>query len=556
MLPVRILRPAALGLLLCPGLALAETPPGWGELLRNDREPVTVQPLERPKVEKPVPAPVPPIISQGTIRLEKLRISGNTVFSEIELHALVADGEGKDASLADLHALAARISRHYAEHGYPVALAYLPPQQIVKGVVTIAVLEGRVEDVQADDTAGLPHQLLDSLRADIARDEPVRRVDLERAVLLHNGVPGITANARLRPGDETGGTVVIMETSPGREFGGDVTVDNYGDLYTGEETVGVRFIWNNPNGDGDQWLLKMQTAGEGRIYGRIAYDFAMPKQWRGNVSAGSSTYALGDVFELLDADGSALTGSFEARYPLILRADLRLHAQLATDYMQLVDRVGASASERDKDLVDGRVGLTVQMADTHGGQTAASVMLTSGNLSINDDTELAIDQSTAETDGTFSKIGLVVERQQALPAAFRLRLGASVQQAFGNLTSAQKLAIGGPYAVRAYPVGEASGDNVRLASAELRRPFNITGAGTLSPLVFADYGHAELNHDTWTGYTGDNTRELTGVGVGVEWTGPKQLTVTAYNAWTASSEPVTAEPDSESRFWLSARWSF
>lgn len=555
MLLSRTLRPAALSLLLCPGLALAETPPGWGELLRNDREPVSVQPLERPKVEKPAPAPVPPMISQGTIRLEQLRISGNTLFSEAELRALVADGEGKDVSLADLQALAARISRHYADRGYPVAFAYLPPQEIVKGVVTIAVVEGRVEDVRGEDTVGLPQQLLESLRADIARDEPVRRADLERAVLLHNSVPGITANARLRPGDATGGTVVVMETRPGREFAGDVTLDNYGDLYTGEETLGIRFIWNNPNGDGDQWLLRMQTAGEGRLYGRIAYDFAMPKQWRGNISAGSSTYTLGDAFESLDADGSALTGTFEARYPLVLRADLRLHAQLAADYMQLVDRVGALSSERDKDLVDGRAGLSLQMADTHG-QTAASVMLTSGNLSINDDTELVIDQSTAETDGTFSKIGLVVERQQSLPAAFRLRLGASLQQAFGNLTSAQKLAIGGPYAVRAYPVGEASGDNVRLASLELRRPFNISGAGTLSPLVFADYGHAELNNDTWAGFVGDNTRELSGAGIGAEWTGPKQLTVTAYNAWTASSEPVTAEPDSESRFWLSARWSF
>ena len=58
--------------------------------------------------------------------------------------ALTGFTPGSELSLADLQAMAARITKHYRSRGFFVAQAYLPAQDIRDQEVTIAVSEGRL----------------------------------------------------------------------------------------------------------------------------------------------------------------------------------------------------------------------------------------------------------------------------------------------------------------------------------------------------------------------------------------------------------------------------
>lgn len=546
-------RCAVAGLLLCSLLAAADTPPDAGLLLERSREPLALPPLQAPRIELPArEATTTP--AALLIPVRRLRIEGATVVPAARLHALVADAEGHELSLASLQALAARITRDYAGQGYLLARAYVPAQEIRDGEVVIAVLEGRLERVDSDDCAGLSPSLRRQLNAALPVGQPLRRDRLERVVLLNDALPGIAAAARLRPGDTPGATVVVVETRADERWRGALTVDNHGDRYTGRTQGGLRLEWSNPSGRGDQLALRLQSAGDGRHLGRLAYDLPVYGPLRATLAAASTRYALGEEFRRLDADGRAGTASLDLSYPLVLRPALRVAAQGGLEHMHLVDRIGLTATGGDKTLLAGRVGVTVQAADHWNGQSALQLQLTSGRLDIHDRDEQRFDAVSVGSEGGFSKLGLVAERLQSLPLGLMLRGSATLQWAFNNLASVQKLAIGGADAVRAWPAGEAQGDDGRLLALELQRAW--PGQPRVDLVVFADHGRVRFNHEAWPGFAGDTHRELAAAGLGLNWRGPYGLLVTARQAWPLTEAHSTTGADDNARIWASAQLPF
>ena len=93
--------------------------------------------------------PVPPSASDG-VTVSLFRVTGATVFPPEKLHTLLAEAEGRALTLAQIEGLAARITAFYREHGYILARAYIPAQEMRDGVVEIAVLEGRVGRIEVN----------------------------------------------------------------------------------------------------------------------------------------------------------------------------------------------------------------------------------------------------------------------------------------------------------------------------------------------------------------------------------------------------------------------
>jgi hemolysin activation/secretion protein len=83
------------------------------------------------------------------VRVTRFVVTGSTVFTERDLAEVVpAPSADRSMALAEIEAVADRVTAFYRRHGYLLARAYVPEQDVVDGVVTIAVLEGRVESVE------------------------------------------------------------------------------------------------------------------------------------------------------------------------------------------------------------------------------------------------------------------------------------------------------------------------------------------------------------------------------------------------------------------------
>ncbi|HMJ93470.1 MAG TPA: ShlB/FhaC/HecB family hemolysin secretion/activation protein [Allosphingosinicella sp.] len=529
-----------------------QAPPGaGGQLQQIPPAPAPEKKAPELQFERPG-APDDNVTGGATVRVESVRVAGNSLFSEAELIAVADVRPGREMSLSDLRAAAARIADFYNERGYILAQAYLPAQDIKDGIVTIAVVEGRYGKVDLRNGSHLSDASARRILNGLESGDPVANGPLERRLLLLSDIPGVRVKSTLAPGTEIGTSDVIVDIVPGRSVSGSIEADNAGNRYTGTYRLGGTLYLNNPMGMGDQVSLRLLGSTGGLAYGRAAYQLPV-----GNATIGAAfthlRYALGREFDVLDADGSADIFSLFGSYPLIRSRRLNLNALAAAEYRLLEDRIGLVSSESDKDIRAMTIGFGGDSRDDlgGGGLNVFSAGWTIGRLGLESPAERAVDSLTARSQGGYGKLQFSAARLQTLSGPFSLYGAVRGQLAFDNLDSSEKMELGGAYGVRAYPEGEAYGDQGYIATAEARLMLSQwTGnlPGRLQLIAFVDAGEVRFAHDPW--FTGSNHASRSGYGAGLVWAGPRGFVARASYARKLGDAPATSAPDRSGRFWF------
>lgn len=527
---------------------LAQQVPDAGRLLQQTTPPPSLSQRDAPKVEIQE-APAARVPEGPLIHVARLRITGAAVFTEIELHALVADGEGKELSLSSLRALAERVTQHYRSHGYLLARAYLPAQDVTNGEVQIAVLEGRLGEVRVDNPARLAGAALAPL-AQLHTGEVAHGRVLERNLLLLSDLPGVEVKSTLKPGAAVGASDLLVEIAPGRRVTGSVDFDTLGDRFSGQYRLGGTVNLNNPLRLGDQATLRAIASDERMTYLRGSYQFPINGLGTRLGIAGSDMhYRLGKDLARLEAEGDAQVGSFYAMHPFIRSRTFNLYMQLQYDRLRLKDRINAAATVVAKRLANWSAGVNGDVQDGFAGVNGFSATYTAGKLEP-DPVSRALDAASARSADSFGRWNLSWLRLQRLTDAVDLFVSVRGQFASKNLDSSQKLSLGGAYGVRAYPQNEAPGDEGYLATLEARYrlPTSLPGAWQLTG--FIDSGRVQLNKNVWI--AGANSRSLSGAGFGLSAALAHDWYLKASAAWKLGAGRPVSDVDRSPRVWFQA----
>ncbi|MDB5694025.1 MAG: peptide transporter [Alphaproteobacteria bacterium] len=544
---------ATIALLAASQSALAQqAPPGAGGQLQQIPPPPA---LDRPapdiRIERPETVR-PPEAAGPAIRVNRLHVSGNISFPEATLVAASGVRPGSDLSLSQLRDAAARIAAFYNARGYFLAQAYVPAQDIAGGNVTIAVVEGRLGRTEIRNRTNLSGRVAQGILGGLKPGDPVTAGPLERRLLLLSDIPGVRVKSTLAPGAEIGTSDLIVDIAPGPRVSGSVEADNGGNRFTGAYRLGGTIYLNDPAGIGDQASLRLLGSTGGLAYGRAAYQAPI-----GNATVGAAfthlRYALGHEFSILDADGTADIFSLFGSYPLVRSRRVNFNAVAGLDARQLKDRIGAVGSESDKNIRAMTLGFSGDSRDglLGGGWNAFSAGWTIGRLDIETPVERAADALTARSQGHYGKLQFSAARLQTLSGPLSLYASVRGQLAFDNLDSSEKMELGGAYGVRAYPEGEAYGDQGYVATVEARlmlSQWTGTLPGRLQLIGFVDAGEVRFAHDPW--FAGSNHARRSGIGGGLSWAGPDGLVLRASYAARLGHERATSGPDKPGRFWF------
>lgn len=518
-----------------------------------------LRPPEPPR--KPAPAEIrierpatDPKADSAPFYVASFRVRGASVFPEAELQRILGEPR-RSMTLAGLQALVERINEHYRRHGYLVARALVPPQEVRDGVVEVRVVEGRYERIEIANATEMSEARIRATVRALREDAVVHGPTLERSVLLLSDLAGIQPKATLEPAAQPGYTNLMMEIVPTRPYDFDATVDNGGSRFTGRYRLSAGASWNSPRQIGDRATLRYVTSGEKLNSLRVGYETPLGTSGlRANAFGAYTPYELGEDFADLDATGWSRSFGAGASYPILRSSDLNLRAQAGAEHRTLEDRIGAFAIENDKRLAVLQWGATGDFRDAlfGGAISAYQALVSNGRLNLRSAGLVEQDQATARTEGNFYKLVLGFQRQQRIAEPLRLTLNYTAQVAGDNLDSSEKFSVGGLTGVRAYPPGEAAGDDVQLAQAELRYAAGALYGGQFAPVAFFDYAQSRINHRTWEGFTGDNFREIAGWGAGLEWTMTGQYFARGWYARKIGNEPATADRDRNDRVWLQA----
>lgn len=180
-----------------------------------------------------------------------------------------------------------------------------------------------------------------------------------------------------------------------------------------------------------------------------------------------------------------------------------------------------------------------------GGSNSYSLQWYDGGTGGEENTGLTL------TTGNWNKVTYSFIRQQYIQDRLSLYLSLNGQRSSTNLDSSEKLSLGGANAVRAYPSGEAAGDEAWLTTAEFRYSMPaINGEGGFWQIIaFYDKGVSHTEKTQTTG--GQNRRSISGIGLGASYIMPGDYTLKATYAWKLSSEAAQADTTFDNgRLWL------
>lgn len=544
-----------LALLAACQCALAQQIPGAGTQLRQLTPPVVPQTAgPRIRIEESASAPVAGA-SSTTVLVNQLEFTGNGTTPSAELLAITGFSPGSQLSLADLQAMAARITAHYRAQGFFVARAYVPAQDISDHVVTIAVSRGTYGAVTLRNHSRLSDGVVRQALVGLDSGDVITIEPLEHRLLLLSDIPGVVVSSTLAPGQAPGSSDLIVDIAPGRAVTGYVDADNAGNPYTGEVRVGAAVNFNNLAGRGDVASLRVLTSGSGLRYGRAAYQMPF-----GPVTAGVAysrlEYELGKQFSALGAHGTAEVASVFGTIPLVRSRASNLYAGLAFERRDFDDRLDlvptASRKARANVAIASLYG-SHQDSLGGGGSNSFYLALSGGSLDIMTPGSLAADAASARTNGSYSKLWFNLARTQRLTDIWSLRGSLTGQFASKNLDPSEKLVLGGMDGVRGYPQGEGFGDEGLLLNLEARMLLaDLSGRlpGQVYLLGFVDAGRVTINKNPW--YAGSNERNLSGAGVGAVWEDPGNFAVRSYYARKLGNELALSAPDESGRFWIQA----
>jgi len=542
-------------LALAAPLAEAQVAPDAGSILRQQRPPVLDLPPKPPpalQIEQPT-RPQPPAPPDTRFVLSEVRFTGQTVFTEDELFALVQDLVGTQVGLADLEQAAARISRYYRARGFVVARAYLPAQDIRDGLVEIAVLEGRIGRVVIENRSRVRDELI-AARVTGLQGRIVREENIDRVLRLTYEMAGIGSGsqAALEPGADVGGTDLVLQLNSAPFATGSVELDNHGNRFTGGNRLSGQIDFHSPTGSGD--LLSLRATEGDPDLGLYRLYYQLPVGANGlrlGADLSHVRYRLGRDFAALEASGTADTRLAFASYPLALARTYSAHARISFQQSDIQNRIGATASVTDKSSRLGTFAITGDWEDAFagGGTNAVSVSHGVGDLNIKSPDARAIDDATARTSGGFQKSNLSLTRLQRLTERVSLYLLFAGQKANKNLDSSEKLILGGPNGVKAYPQGEAPGDSGYLLNVEMR--YELPGdwiPGRTQLLGLVDTGEVSINENPFV--PGANRRRLSSAGFGVNWIGAQDFNVRLLVAHRLGNSRATSDTDAAARAWL------
>jgi len=349
-----------------------------------------------------------------------------------------------------------------------------------------------------------------------------------------------------------------------------LSLDSYGDRYTGVFRGGLQANFNDPFKVGDQITLSVYKAKK-MTQARTGYSIPVGSQGMiGTAYYSYLNYALGKELDVLDAKGKAQNAGIGLTYPLVRTRNSGVWSNLGIDYMNLKDKTFGETTG-DRKLFVGKAGLTSNFYDGFGGggMTMSSIDIDYGKLDLSG-LKIAelYDKSGPRSSGNFLRTAYSVARLQRITQVDSLFLSLRGQFSTKNLDSSQKFILGGPTGVRAYPVGEGSGDGGHIMTVEVRHDLSVWQSLFNTQLVgFMDTGIVQLHNKPWSGSitnaTDSNRYTLSGLGMGINIakTGLYSVRMSyahsiGVNGGRSGNDKNVDNKSSKGRFWLQGAISF
>jgi hemolysin activation/secretion protein len=530
-------------------------------------EPPSIEPLPEPESPRPLPPPEellqPPSTSPDqppdeaieptsgevpdTIAVERFVVIGSSIFdaellAEVAKRAVVGASEGDPEepdgsnptvnqllSFAQLLQARSAITQYYTDQGYITSGAYIPPQVLDAGVVTIQVVEGQLEEINVMVEGRLnPSYVRRRLRRFTRTPLNVNRL-LEGLQLLQLDPLVDTISAELAAGARPGTSLLDVDVDQADAFAVDLVLDNGRSPSVGSFRRGVQVTHDNLLGQGDGLSVGYRNT-DGSDTVDLSYRYPI------NARNGTLSFSFGATdSEVIEDPFTVLDIQSESRfYELTLRQPL-----IETPTQEFALSLTASRRESESEFLESFLGEPIPFpssgADEEGRTRISALRFaqewtqqgTRQVIAARSQFSIGLDafDSTINEEGPDSRF--LAWRGQAqwvrlLAPDTLLLIRGDMQLADGSLVPLEQFGLGGQQTIRAYRQDELLTDNGILLSGEVRLPIvrarRIDGLFQVVPFIDVGRGWNISEPDP-------DTETLAAAGLGLLWQQGDRLTI-------------------------------
>lgn len=211
----------------------------------------------------PLPTPSVPLDTEAIgpcFTVAEIRLEGSSVLDAKTQAMLSAPYLNSCMGLPHINTLIRTISQWYLAKGYITSRAFLPEQDLASGILTLGVLEGRVEAIVVDGKSDpMTLTLFPGLVGEI-----LNLRDLEQGVDQLSRLRSLSYQLDIQPGHQAGLSIVNLKGERAFPLQGSLEFDNSGQQSTGEEQGRLSLSADNLLSLADQWTLGASSSTDGR----------------------------------------------------------------------------------------------------------------------------------------------------------------------------------------------------------------------------------------------------------------------------------------------------
>jgi hemolysin activation/secretion protein len=482
------------------------------------------------------------VVAQPTINIEdaststrvkKIRVRGYTIFSDQEIAKIIKPYQGKKLDFRQLRKITEAITNLYVSKGYITSGAFLPNQEIIKGIINIRVVEGKLEDL---NIKGLKHLRENYIRSFISaaqklpepntnsksgsfsdQSPPLNIKNIESELDLLKRDPSIkNIEAELVKGTEPNLSVLLIEIEETSPYDAQLSFDNYRSPSVGEFQGTIEAGYRNLIGVSDRAFAQYNLT-QGLDAYSVGYETPIISPKNGTLSF---EYRNGDSkiienFEEANIRAQSDTISLQYRRPIIYKPEREITLGLAFERQNsetfiLNDQPFSFTAdpEQTKSVIS-----VLKLTGDWIERSSSSVLGFNSELNFGLDAfDATVNDSTP--DGQFfSWLGQgqwTKALNQDRDLLFVTRL--TTQLSPNSLLPLEQFTLGGVGTVRGYRQNQEVGDNAVLGTIEVYVPLasDRTNSSKLNLIPFFDGGTVWDNNS-------DEAEALASLGLGLDW---------------------------------------
>jgi hemolysin activation/secretion protein len=464
----------------------------------------------------PTPQKAPGKQQGEQLRLEvtDITVEGATLYSQAEWRPLYQPLIGKMVTLADIANVAAKIQDKYAQDGYGLTRAFVPPQRVKGGHFIIRVVEGYISAVSVQskdkDVAARVKHFVES----VTTERPVRIPTVEEALLRANDLPGVSLQSVLRPAPGELGAADLSIDAKEKPIEASLGFDNRGSRYIGPLELYGNVNFNDWLGLGEQFGIGYSTTpNDFKEEKAVTFTYVQPITSRLDVlfnayyTTGKPGYTLATLNVVPNSlvIGPRVSYSIErSRHENIsLDAGFTVHEESADvenmpfykDHYRTIDLRGTYSQAG---FLDGLSSITGDISK--GLRIFGASYPGEPNL------------SRADGRSDFTKLTVDARRVQELPWNFSFLVAGYGQVSADPLLEGEEFGLGGPQIVRGYDPSDVVGDHGIAGTFELRFDHRVALNFIRSTQYYIFYDKGEV----WKIHGPTNQGEIeTSIGGGV-----------------------------------------